>query len=62
MSEYPAITRIRPISAPSVGAERRMRGASSATPAPREGGASATAALGSLILGLQITAGPPRRT
>jgi hypothetical protein len=62
MSEYPAITRIRPISASSAGLERKSPEASSVHHVPAESGVSAVVALGSLIVGLRITGVPPRRT
>lgn len=62
MSEYPAITRVRPISASAVGAERKLPRASSANHVSAESGVSAAVALGSLIIGLRVTALPRRRT
>lgn len=62
MSEYPAITRIRPISAPSVGSDRRLSGATSEKRASAESGVSAAVALGGLIIGLRVQGVPPRRT
>lgn len=62
MSEYPAITRIRPISAPSVGSERTLPCASSVNDASAKSGVSAAVALGGLIIGLRVKGVPPRRT
>lgn len=62
MSEYPAFTRVRPISAPSAASERKRSGASSASHVSTESGVSAAVALGSLIIGLRAKSAPPRRT
>lgn len=62
MSEYPAITRIRPISASSAGSERKLPGASSANHVSAESGVSAAVALGGLIIGLRVKGVPPRRS
>ncbi|WP_277210415.1 hypothetical protein [Isoptericola croceus] len=64
MSEYPAINRIRPIAAPSAQAgslrreAARAEGADQASP---DGDVSIAAALGCLIIGLQVAGASPRR-
>lgn len=60
MRELPAITRVRPISAPSAGAERKLAGASSVNHVSEES-VSAAVALGCLIIGLRVKGVPPRR-
>lgn len=62
MREYPAITRVRSISAASAGSERKSPAASSASHVSAESGVSAILALGSLIAGLRAKGVPPRRT
>lgn len=62
MREYPAITRVRPISASPAGSERKLAGASSANHVSGESGVSAAVALGCLIIGLRVKGVPPRRT
>ncbi len=61
MSEYPAITRIRPISASSAASERKAPRGLSANPVSAESGASAAIALGALIVGLGVNGVAPRR-
>ncbi|WP_265521152.1 hypothetical protein [Oerskovia flava] len=64
MSEHPAITRIRPIAAPfaEVGPNRReAASAEGAGQAPPDGGVSVAAALGCLIISLQVAGASPRR-
>lgn len=60
VSEYPAITRIRPISASSVGSERSRSGVSNASHASAKSGVTAAVALGGLMIGLRVEDAPPR--
>ncbi|MGJ9371732.1 hypothetical protein [Nesterenkonia sp. CF4.4] len=62
MSEYPDITRIRPVSTISARSERRPPGASNANHESPENGVTAAAALGCLIIGLQVTGVTTRGT
>src|SRR5690606_14615503 len=54
MSAYLDITRVRPISASSVGQERTLPSHSRADQVSGESGVSAAVALGSLIVGLRV--------
>lgn len=61
MSDHPAITRIRPISMTRVDVRRASPGLPTTNPPATTGGASATVALGSLIVGLGTMGLPVRR-
>jgi hypothetical protein len=64
MSEHPAITRIRPLAAPSAPAGSDGREAVRAVGdehASPKGDVSVAAALGCLVVGLRVTDASPRR-
>ncbi|PRZ15105.1 hypothetical protein [Nesterenkonia sandarakina] len=62
MSEYLDITRIRPVSTSAASSERRPPGASGANHDSPANGVTAAAALGCLIIGLQVEGVTTRHT